>query len=75
MAEPSAFRDIEHLIRPAILAGIGVVLFLVVRGALIPDDFGLYGYYRAGALDDARAAPLRYAGRQACVECHEDVVA
>jgi len=74
MAERSALRDIEHLIRPALVALVLALAFLGVRALLVPDDFGKYGFFRAGALDDVRAQQPRFAGRQACAECHDDVV-
>jgi hypothetical protein len=52
--------------------GLGLVVFLIARWSLIPSDFGVYGYYRAGALNDIRALPKAYAGRTACLECHEN---
>jgi hypothetical protein len=66
------FRDVEHLARLAGLFLAAAALFLVLRAALVPDDFGVYGHYRAGALDDNRARPIAYAGERACVECHSD---
>ena len=67
------FGDAEHLFR---LAGVFVALFvafLVVRAALIPKSFGEYGHYRAAALGEARERGVVFAGRAACLECHEDV--
>jgi hypothetical protein len=43
------FRDAEHLARLAGLFLAGAALFVVLRAALVPDDFGVYGHYRAGA--------------------------
>lgn len=68
------FKDVEHLIRLAALFVAGLLLFVVARAALVPKDFGKYGHYRAGAIDDAAARPLSYAGRARCAECHDDVV-
>ena len=68
------FKDVEHLIRLAALFVAGLLLFVVARAALVPKDFGKYGHYRAGAVDDAAARPLTYAGRARCAECHDDVV-
>jgi hypothetical protein len=51
-----------------------VAVFVPARNMLIPDDFGLYGHYRASALEENAALPIKYAGRQACFECHDDVV-
>ena len=70
-----ALRDAEHLVRLALLFLIGVVLFLVVRALLVPAGFGELGHFRTGALDDNRHATLRFAGRAACAECHDDVSA
>jgi len=67
------FGDAEHLVRVAGLFAAGVLAFLVLRGLLVPDDFGVYGHFRAGALADNRARALGHAGRGACVECHSDV--
>jgi hypothetical protein len=71
MAEPR-FRDQEHLLRLVVLAAAGVVTFLALRALLVPSDFGVYGHYRAGALEENRAEPIRFSGQDACVACHED---
>lgn len=68
------FKDVEHLLRLAGLFLGGFVLFVVVRGALVPEDFGRLGHYRASALEDNRAKPIVHAGQVACAECHTDVV-
>lgn len=67
-------QDGRHLVRAAMLFAAVILAFLVVRSALVPEGFGKLGHYRAGALDDARAKPLLFAGRAACEECHTDVV-
>lgn len=67
------FRDIAHVIRVIGLFAAGFAVFLVVRWALVPSDFGVYGFYRAGALADNQARPLRYAGQTLCLDCHADV--
>lgn len=69
------FRDYEHLVRLAGLFAAGLVVFVVVGAFLIPDDFGVYGHFRAGALDDNRSRPRHFAGVRACAECHDDVLA
>lgn len=70
---PYKFKDVEHLFRLAAIFVIGLLLFAVARAELTPPDFGKYGHYRPGAVDDARAKPIRHAGQKACVECHVDV--
>lgn len=68
------FKDHVHLIRMGLLFAGGLVVFLVVREVLVPADFGVFGHFRASALVDARSVPLQHAGRDACGECHEEVV-
>ena len=63
----------SHLVRMATLFAVGLVVFLLGRSYFVPADFGRYGHYRAGALDDTRARPIAFAGQAACVECHGDV--
>lgn len=53
------------------LFAIFILLFLVARHFLIPESFGKYGHYRANAIDEIAALPIRYAGKAACIECHE----
>ena len=65
-------RDSGHLIRPAIVLLVGLGIFLVVRAAVIPKEFGKYGHYRPGALEMIREHPVSYAGQDTCVMCHDD---
>jgi len=71
---PVPDRHYGHVVRVFGLFAGGFVAFMVVRGFLIPSDFGVYGFYRAGALADVRARSPLYAGEPACVDCHTDVV-
>src|SRR5579871_2815111 len=66
------FRSAEHLIRVVLLLALAVVVFLVVRRTVVPADFGKYGHFRPGAMDDIRARPVKFAGREACEACHSD---
>ena len=68
------FRSAEHLIRVAVLLALAIVAFLFIRNRVIPAEFGKYGHYRPGAMDDIRARPVKFAGRQACEVCHSDQV-
>jgi len=65
-------KDAAHLVRLAALFGAGLTLFLVVRQQVVPSDFGKYGHFRPGALDQVRARPLSFAGRATCEMCHDD---
>lgn len=69
----SRWRNYSHLIRMAVLFAAGILIFLVGRSFFVPPDFGVYGHYRAGALDEARTQPIRFAGQAACLDCHSDV--
>ncbi|NQV02015.1 MAG: hypothetical protein HQ542_05185 [Bacteroidia bacterium] len=51
-----------------------LAIFLLLRYLLIPASFGELGHYRADAIDDVAAYAKKHAGREACKECHEDVV-
>lgn len=51
----------------AVLAG-----FVGMRALFVPESFGLYGHYRADAVDEVKALPVVYAGTNACAACHED---
>ena len=68
------FQHREHFVRLVALAIGGIVVFLVVRGLAIPKDFGLYGHFRPGAIEDNAKRPMKFAGRKACADCHSDVV-
>lgn len=66
------WHDAGHLIRLVVVLIMAAGAFLVVRKAVIPEAFGMYGHYRPGALDDVRSRPLRFAGQSECAACHED---
>jgi len=69
-----AFRDAVHLIRLAIAFAIGLVLFFVARGLLVPKSFGEFGHYRGAALGEIAAQPISYGGHEVCEGCHDDVL-
>ena len=68
-------RNTEHLVRVAILLVLGIVAFLVIRRVVVPPDFGKYGHFRPGAMDEIRARPIKFAGREACETCHSEQAA
>jgi uncharacterized CHY-type Zn-finger protein len=67
------FQDAGHLFRVAAVFLVGFVLFLILRGVLVPRSFGQYGHYRGGAIGEMAALPISYAGHQVCEGCHTDV--
>ena len=67
-------RDAGHLVRLAlVLLGV-LVLFLAVRAAIVPKSFGQFGHYRGAVLEEIRARPVSFAGRETCAICHDEVV-
>jgi Cytochrome c554 and c-prime len=66
------FRDVEHVFRMAAVFAVVLVSFLTWRAWAVPDDFGVYGHYRARALAANMAVPLRYAGQASCLDCHAE---
>lgn len=65
-------RNTEHLVRVVILLILGIAAFLVVRRLVIPPEFGKYGHFRPAAMDEIRARPIKFAGREVCEACHSD---
>ena len=68
------FKNAEHLIRVALVFVAGFILFLLVRGMIVPKSFGQLGHYRADALKDIAARTPSFAGREACANCHQEIV-
>ncbi|WP_109484935.1 multiheme c-type cytochrome [Occallatibacter savannae] len=66
------FKDAGHLFRFAGLFVLAFIVFLVVRGYVVPKSFGQYGHYRGDAMSDIAAHPVKFAGHQACETCHTD---
>lgn len=52
------------------LFAVFILLFLVARYFLIPESFGKFGHYRADAIDEIGAIPVKYAGKAVCIDCH-----
>ncbi len=66
------FRDAGHLLRFAGLFVIAFLIFWVIRGFVVPKTFGQYGHYRAAAINEIGARPVKFAGHDACEACHTD---
>ena len=70
-----------HVLRPLWVA-IGLIgAILVARVFLVPDDFGVhgrnftYGYHRLSNIQEWQDFPVKYQGREGCVECHDENIA
>jgi hypothetical protein len=57
------------------LFAIFIGLFLLVRYLLVPESFGEYGHYRGLSIQENAEVTPHYAGKKACVECHDDMAA
>jgi hypothetical protein len=68
------FKDVEHLVRVLLLFAVGIVVFLVVRRAIVPSAFGTYGHYRDNAPAEIAMRKTSFAGHAACEACHPDVL-
>ncbi len=69
----SIFKDAGHLFRFAGLFVLAFIVFLVIRGFVVPKSFGQYGHYRGAAMGEIAAHPIHFAGHQACETCHSDI--
>jgi hypothetical protein len=65
----------DQVKRLLVLVVVMIVVFVPVRGLLVPKDFGKLGHYRASALEEAAAFDVHYAGHNICNDCHDDIVA
>jgi len=69
----SGLKDAGHLFRFAGLFVLAFLVFLVVRGYVVPKSFGEYGHYRGTAIGEIAAHPMKFAGHQTCETCHTDI--
>ncbi len=65
------WRFPDQVVRLAILLAVAVIAMVAVRNRLVPASFGLTGHYRADAVVAVASQPIRYAGSQFCVDCHD----
>jgi hypothetical protein len=63
-------EQLRHLLVPLAIIAAG---YLLVRWILVPADFGSLGHYRASSITSNLQKPIRYAGAEACEECHNQV--
>ncbi|HEU5413952.1 MAG TPA: multiheme c-type cytochrome [Candidatus Angelobacter sp.] len=68
------FEDFGHLFRLAAVFVVGFIVFVVLRGILVPRSFGQFGHYRGDAIHEIAEKPVVYAGHETCESCHADVL-
>lgn len=67
----------NHVLRPLWVVIVLVVLILVIRPFMVPNDFGIngrnftYGFHRLSNIQEWKNFPVKYQGREYCPECHE----
>ncbi|SLM30056.1 hypothetical protein MTBBW1_2090020 [Desulfamplus magnetovallimortis] len=66
MISKHALRIIIVFSSIAIMAGAG----LVIKLFLIPDSFGVYGAYRADAIEEEANRAIRHGTNKSCLSCH-----
>ncbi len=64
----------QQVTRLSVVFIVMVGSLIVARHFLIPKTFGDQGHYRAAAVEAVSAREVKYAGRQACMLCHEEEV-
>ena len=65
-----------HVLRPLGVAIGLVVVILIGRVFMVPDDFGVHGesftynYHRLSNVQEWKDFPVKYQGREYCADCH-----
>jgi Cytochrome c7 and related cytochrome c len=67
------FEGSEHLIRLAVVAVVLVVAFFAIRHAVVPRNFGEYGFFRPASLGEIAGRTPVFGGREVCATCHVDI--
>lgn len=69
-----------HVLRPVWVALGLVAMILIARHFMVPADFGVhgrnftYGFHRLSNIQEWKNFPVKYQGRDYCVDCHEENV-
>ena len=59
-----------HFIRIIVILAVLAVVGIGVRAMMVPKDFGQYGHYRAGAIQDEINREVRNGTNASCLPCH-----
>jgi hypothetical protein len=62
--------QIKRLLIIFAIAIIGLLFFMYL---LTPSTFGLFGHYRGDSIKTIIAQDIKYAGKEACKDCHSDI--
>lgn len=66
------YRDYRHIVRLAGLLVLGFAGSIALRYAAVPESYYVKGRYRAAWPEKLTSWNMRFAGQEACAECHED---
>jgi len=64
----------DQLIRLSVPFLFIILALLIIKQFVTPETFGDLGHYRAAAIEDISSIEPHYAGFQACLDCHEDIM-
>ncbi|MCA1766201.1 MAG: cytochrome c3 family protein [Desulfobulbaceae bacterium] len=70
----------NHVLRPLWLVLAAIILILIARHFMVPENFGVhgegftYGFHRLGNVEEWRNFKVKYRGREYCRDCHESNV-
>jgi hypothetical protein len=62
-----------QVIRLALAFGVVIAGFLTFKAFATPDGFGTQGFHRVQAGPLVASRDMAFAGRDACLECHQDL--
>lgn len=68
------YHRAAHLFRMGIVLSMLLAIYVGARSIYTPADFGKYGKYRAGALEEIAKRSPRFQGRDVCYDCHDDII-
>jgi len=65
----------KHVFRIFLLLAVVIGGALIAKILVVPDTFGVFGFYRAANVAEQRTREVRHGGNAACGECHDEVLA
>lgn len=63
-----------QVVRLGLVFVVFIAAFVALRSQVVPQGFGTEGFHRVEAPKVAESLKLVHAGKQACAECHPDIV-
>ncbi len=61
----------KHIWRAGLLLVAFVVVFIIFRHLMIPESFGIAGFYRYDSLQEFMDIPVIHGDAKSCLECHD----